>query len=255
MEEVVNKIIVEACLKQPIFWIVIIFGILSEIFYKKLRGFMGEFWVKLELNKLPKDKYIVLNDIMIKSSRGTHQIDHIVISKFGIFVIEMKNYYGLITGDEYKDKWMQHLGKNKYYFNNPIHQNYGHIKALKEALNLEEDKFVSIICISNQANVKVKAQNVTQLDFINDLIKSYEKEILDANLTEIKETLEKENITDRSIRKSHVKSIKNNIKDNDIKEKNMICPKCGGELIERNGKYGKFIGCSNYPKCRYTSKS
>jgi restriction system protein len=30
------------------------------------------------------------------------------------------------------------------------------------------------------------------------------------------------------------------------------CPKCGGNLIERTGKYGKFYGCSNYPKCQYT---
>lgn len=30
------------------------------------------------------------------------------------------------------------------------------------------------------------------------------------------------------------------------------CPKCGGSLIERKGKYGKFYGCSNYPKCEYT---
>lgn len=34
----------------------------------------------------------------------------------------------------------------------------------------------------------------------------------------------------------------------------MICPKCGGKLIERTGKYGKFIGCSNYPKCKFTMK-
>ncbi len=32
---------------------------------------------------------------------------------------------------------------------------------------------------------------------------------------------------------------------------NMICPKCGSKLVERNGKYGKFIGCSNYPNCHY----
>ncbi len=31
-----------------------------------------------------------------------------------------------------------------------------------------------------------------------------------------------------------------------------ICPKCGGTLIERNGKFGSFYGCSNYPKCTYT---
>lgn len=240
--------------KEPIFWIVIALGIFTPIFYPKLRGFFGEFWVKKELEKLPQDKYGVLNDIMIKSSKGTHQIDHIVISKFGIFVIEMKNYYGMITGDEYKDKWIQHLGKKKYYFNNPIRQNYGHIKALEEVLELEENKFISVVCISNQAKLKVKAKNVTQLEFLNKLIQSYEEEILAANLNEMKEKLETLNITEKSIRKEHVKNIKSNIKDTEEKENNMICPKCGGTLVERDGKYGKFIGCSNYPKCRYIVK-
>lgn len=34
-----------------------------------------------------------------------------------------------------------------------------------------------------------------------------------------------------------------------------LCPKCGGTLVERNGKYGTFIGCSNYPKCKYTKNN
>ena len=70
------------------------------------------------------------------------------------------------------------MGKNKYYFNNPIHQNYGHIKALQELLNLSEDKFISVVCISNQATLKVNAKNVTQIDYISQLIKSYSEEIL-----------------------------------------------------------------------------
>lgn len=255
MEAFVRTLVMELAIKQPLFWLLMIFAILSTIFYKKLSGFMGEFWVKTELKKLPKDKYIVLNDILIKSSRGTHQIDHIVLSKFGIFVIEMKNYEGLITGDEYKDKWTQHFGKKKYYFNNPIHQNYGHIKALQELLNLEDSNFISIVCISNKAKVKVKSKNVVQVDYINDLIMSYEKEVLNTDLIEIKKLLEEKNITDKSVRKVHVKNIKSNIKDKEIKEKNMICPKCGHDLIERSGKYGKFIGCSNYPKCRYTAQN
>lgn len=173
MQEFVFALICEL-LKRPSVWIFFALVILSSIYYKRFRGFMGEFWVKTELNKLPKDKYIVLNDIMINSTKGSHQIDHIVISKYGIFVIEMKNYFGLITGDEYKDKWVQHLGKNKYYFNNPIHQNYGHIKALEELLQLDNEKFISIICISNQAKVKVKAKNVIQLDFLdNHIIQKY----------------------------------------------------------------------------------
>lgn len=31
-----------------------------------------------------------------------------------------------------------------------------------------------------------------------------------------------------------------------------ICPKCSGELKRRNGKFGEFLGCSNFPRCRYT---
>lgn len=36
------------------------------------------------------------------------------------------------------------------------------------------------------------------------------------------------------------------------KNDSRVCPKCGGKLEERIGKYGKFLGCSNYPKCQYT---
>ncbi len=241
-------------LKNPLFWILLVISILSTIFYKKFRGFMGEFWVKTELNKLPQNKYIVLNNVMIRSSKGSHQIDHIVISKYGIFVIEMKNYFGLITGDEYKDKWTQHLGKNKYYFNNPIHQNYGHIKALEELLQMDESKFISVICISNQAKVKVTAKNVTQLDFLNKLIKSYNTEIINESLIEIKNKIESGNILDKEAINEHVRNIRTTIKETENKIQNSICPKCGGKLVERSGKYGKFIGCSNYPKCKYTGK-
>lgn len=249
----VNVLIIEL-FKNPLSWILLISGVLGTIYYKKFRGFMGEFWVKVELNKLSKDKYIVLNNIMIKSSKGSHQIDHIVISKYGIFVIEMKNYYGLITGDEYKDKWTQHLGKNKYYFNNPIHQNYGHIKALEELLQIDNDKFISIICISNQAKVKVTAKNVTQLDFLNQLICSYDKEILDDDIESVKTKIESNNILDKEARNEHVRNIKTALKETEHKVKNNICPKCGGQLVERNGKYGRFIGCSNYPRCKYIAK-
>lgn len=70
------------------------------------------------------------------------------------------------------------------------------------------------------------------------------------NVDEIVKTINKNNITDKNIKKEHIRNIKNNIIDKD----NNKCPKCGGQLIERTGKYGYFIGCSNYPKCKYTRK-
>ncbi len=45
---------------------------------------------------------------------------------------------------------------------------------------------------------------------------------------------------------------KGNKKTEVIKDKPKVCPDCGGNLIGKTGKYGKFLGCSNYPKCQYT---
>ena len=191
-------------------FILLILGILIDIYYPKFRGFMGEFWLKLELKKLPKNKYKLLNDIMIEDEKGTHQIDHIVISKYGIFVIETKNYYGLILGNQYKEKWYQCLGKNKYAFHNPMYQNYGHVKALSNALNLNEEVFIPIVCFSNQVKLKVTSNKpVVQVDTINRNILKYTEEIITCDLNELSSKIENMNILDKIKRKEHVKNIHN----------------------------------------------
>ena len=116
----VIKGIILLILNNPRLFILFILCILIEIYYPKIRGFFGEFWVKLELKRLPKDKFIILNDIMIKDDNGTHQIDHLVLSEFGIFVIEMKNYYGGIAGNENQEYWFEYIKKKRYKFDNPI---------------------------------------------------------------------------------------------------------------------------------------
>lgn len=235
--------------------LIVILLILLKIYYPKFRGFMGEFWVKQELKKLPKDKYKVLNDIMLKQNDSTHQIDHIIISQFGIFVIEMKNYYGLILGDDYKDKWVQYLGKKKNSFLNPIYQNYGHVKVLEELLNFDNKLFIPIVCFSNQAKLKIKTKyNVVPLDYLLSTIKSYQNIILESDLEIIYNKIIELNITDKVERKNHVKNIKNKIYKDKEKVDNMICPKCGGNLVTKNGKYGTFIGCSNFPNCKFIKK-
>ena len=62
------------------------------------------------------------------------------------------------------------------------------------------------------------------------------------------------NIDNKDNRKTHVQSIHNDIKEKNNKINNNLCPRCGGELVTRYGKYGKFKGCSNFPKCRFTTK-
>lgn len=238
-------------------WVVVILmGILNIILkklYPKIRGYFGEKWIREELNKLPNE-YRVLNNLMIKDERGTHQIDHIVVSKYGVFVIEMKNYFGTIYGSEYSLKWTQKVRKQKRKFNNPIHQNYGHIKALESLIGCSENDFISIICFSNQAKMKAKTTTlITQTNYIKAEILQY-TEVKDFNPDEVYDKLIKINITDKKEIKNHVTNIKTKIKENESLENQMICPRCYGSLIERSGKYGPFIGCSNYPKCKFIKK-
>ena len=101
-------------------FIIIIVDILLAHFYPKLRGLVGEFYIKRELKSLPKD-YLVFNNITIKDEWETHQIDHIVVSKYGINVILKFNEEIIdhlapvivtITNDNIKDKKLR-LNHNK----------------------------------------------------------------------------------------------------------------------------------------------
>ena len=248
MEEFVSFLIFELFLKNPLFWLLIILGIMSLFFYKKIVGAAGEFWVKRELKKLSKE-YLIINDYMIRIGNKTYQIDHIVVSLYGIFVIETKQYNGYLTGNDYDKTWIQYSGKKKYYINNPIHQNYGHIQALKKALELSDNNFISIVCISSRAKVKVKSNKVVLIGNLITNIKSYHEKIL-LNYEEIYNKIISFNITSRQERREHVKNIKKYVKQKRIDNINK-CPKCGSHLIERESKYGKFLGCSNYPRCKY----
>ena len=254
MEKVMWQLTFEF-LKNPFFLGVIIIGILCSIFYKKIIGKIGELDVSHELNKLPSNQYSIINNVMLYDENGkSHQIDHIVFSKFGIFVIETKNFEGLIKGDTYDKQWVQFLGKTKNSFYNPIHQNYGHIKVLEEKLNIKENKFISIVCFSDKAKLNItgngKAINTRKL--VSKIINEYTEIIIQEDINDLIKKVE--TLQDKSINRNfnHVNNIKKSL--NEKKSDDRICPKCGGRLIERKGKYGDFLGCSNYPRCKYTWK-
>ncbi len=255
MQELINKLN-STLLSSPLYWgLLILCGIIIFICLKygtNIIGWFGEHWTKQSLDVLDKDKYIVLNDIMIAVNGKTHQIDHIVLSKYGIFVIETKQYNGYITGSKYDKKWVRHLrGNELVYYTNPIRQNYGHVKAVCQLLNISETKAFNIVCIPSK-NVKLNIKHDGELTTgltINDKIASYKEEIID-NVDELKEKIVINNIVDKDKRKRHIERI------NNLKEfyDDKVCPVCGSKLKLKTGKYGNFFGCTNYPKCKYTRK-
>ena len=112
----------------------VIFIIVVKLNFSNIVGYFGEKWTRRQLKKLPKDKYTVINDVFILVNGRTHQIDHVVVSPYGIFSIETKQYNGYIVGNKYDKKWVKYFWKKQYYYTNPIRQNYGHVKALSELI-------------------------------------------------------------------------------------------------------------------------
>lgn len=120
-----------------------------------VRGKIGEFRVSRLLKKdLNPSVYRVLGDVTVPSINGTTQIDHVVVSPFGIFVIETKNYNGWIFGNVHDANWTQTIYKNKSRFQNPIRQNYAHVKALETITGLEESVFHSMVVFTGSAEFK-----------------------------------------------------------------------------------------------------
>ncbi|MGM0843565.1 MAG: NERD domain-containing protein [Bacillota bacterium] len=227
----------------------------------QVKGRIGEGWVKLYLSKLNREHYFIFHDILLPGHSGkTTQVDHIVVSPYGIFVIETKNYNGWIFGSEKSKNWTQQIYKNKVQFQNPIHQNYGHIEAIKNILG-EQVKlpYVSIIAFNTKADLKKVTItspdiHVTYDTKIKRIIESHQdKKNSTPYAKAVYDRLKSAAIEDKEAAKSHVTQIKQNQKQVKLKVHKNVCPKCDGKLVERRGKYGRFQGCSSYPRCRYTA--
>lgn len=212
MKDIIN-IILKTYLTNPLIITILILGLLSAVFYKQIVGWFGEHWTRKALNRLPKSKYKTINNLFIEVNGSTHQIDHIIVSPYGVFSIETKQYNGFITGKKYDKKWVRYAGNKKYYYINPIRQNYGHCKALSELLNLNESKIYNIVCISSNAKLKIEHDGeIVSDNNIVDKILSYDKEII-SNVDEIYNTLSNKNIKSRKIKREHINNIRNNKKD------------------------------------------
>lgn len=214
-----------------------------------IKGKLGEHKVLKLLKKLTKKNGVFINNLTIgnETSSKTHQIDHVLISTKGIFSIETKNYSGRIYGNDNNREWTQVLnyGKVKNRFYSPVKQNETHIYSMKEII--KESVNINNIVIFLNADIDRVDSNYV---FTRREFKRYYKRMDDNVLSEEQVTYIYEKLINSKLdikNREHVKNIKIMKKDID----NNVCPRCGGTLIERNGKYGTFMGCSNYPKCKF----
>ena len=236
-----------------LFFIVLIYLAFNR---KKITGKLGEKIVGLNLKKLP-DEYRIFNDVYIQENGFSTQIDHLVISPYGIFVIETKNYKGDIYGGENAEEWTQNIWGHKYSLRNPIRQNQGHVYCLMRLFNLPQNYFIPIVAFTGRCNLYVESSSiVVYTSQIRDVILDHRDRIIfnEEEVNKLATKLTYSSFETRDTNKEHVKYARKQANNYHWKIEHGICPKCGGRLVERSGQYGDFLGCSNYPRCRFTHK-
>lgn len=215
----------------------------------KGKGKTGEFAVKHIIGQNIENVQYVFNDYMILNNGKSSQIDHILVCAKGVFVIETKNYSGLIYGNESQREWTQVLqyGKVKNKLYNPVKQNATHAYYIRNILPNGIPIIPVVVFVQNNVEY-VETDKVIGINYLPDFI-SIQPSILSAEqINRCYNILLNANSRDMISNEEHVK----NIQDTQWNIANNICPRCGKPLVLRNGKYGQFYGCSEYPKCKFT---
>lgn len=134
------------------------------------------------MNFTPPD-YHLLNHVTLRVSDSTTQVDHILVSRFGVFVIETKDYKGWIFANPKQASWTQVLFNSKFRFQNPIHQNFRHVRAVQDLLDfLPPEAVRSIVVFTGDAEFKTDVPpGVFDLSGFVDHIRKNTTEVMSLN--------------------------------------------------------------------------
>jgi len=133
-------------------------------------------------NFAPPD-YHLMNHVTLQMADGTTQVDHILVSRFGVFVIETKDYKGWIFGNAKQANWTQVLFKRKFKFQNPIRQNFRHVRAVEGLLDfLPAGAVKSVVVFTGEAEFKTEIpQGVFSLSGLIEFLRKQTDEVMSLN--------------------------------------------------------------------------
>ena len=214
------------------------------------KGWFGEQKTELSLwFSLDKELYRRFHDVIIPSQNGTTQVDHILVSPFGIFIVETKNKTGWIFGSETQSTWTQVVYKDKYTFQNPLRQTHRHKKVLSKFLDLDESNIETIVYFNGDSEFKTELPSNVLSYGLGSYIKQFQDTVLSNDEIERICNLLISN-EGKISKQEHLQSL------HDRHTSDTVCPRCGSDLVERTVKEtgSKFLGCSSYPKCKFSKQ-
>jgi len=256
----ITQIFIQAInpLISEFWWIISLPVVIAFLKLPFMKGYFGELQVNLAANIfLNKNDYTLFKNVTLPTEDGTTQIDHIIVSRHGIFVIETKNVRGWIFGSPQQKTWTQKIYRHTSKFQNPLHQNYKHTQTLQSVLDIEQDKLFSLVVFVGNSEFKTAMpENIVYAGGYIRFIKSKTQPILsDRDVLKICSTIKSGRLRP-SIKThiNHVQHVKAVIEEKQRKDANS-CPKCGKPMILRTAQRGtnegnQFWGCSGFPICK-----
>lgn len=161
------------------------------------KGMIGEWLLNLSIRLfLDRQEYHLLSNVTLPLEQGSTQIDQVIVSRFGVFVIETKNMKGWIFGDPRHKRWTQQLFRRRHGFQNPLHQNYLHLMTLKSLLGLADHQLHSIVYFIGDCTFKTPMpENVMRRGLVS-YIKSKTTPVLStADVVRIVDTIQQGRLT------------------------------------------------------------
>ena len=221
------------------------------------KGTRGERLVHNALTSvLNEQEYRVMTDLILPVADGTTQIDHIIVSRYGVFVIETKNMKGWIFGSASQKTWTQKIYKHTNKFQNPLHQNYKHVKTLEALLDIPAATIHSLVVFIGDSTFKTTMpDNVTNAGGYIRHIKSKRELVLDQSdvdtvIAQIAQLRLQRGLATNRQHVSHLRQKKESAVTTTPQ-----CPKCGATMVLRTARKGKhtgsaFWGCTTFPAFR-----
>lgn len=226
-----------------------------QILWPRIKGWLGEasinFWAR---RMLDPTVYHLIPDVTLPSGAATTQIDHVIVSRYGIFVIETKTYKGWIFGSATDPQWTQVNYRRKDRFQNPLRQNFKHTQTLAELTGIPPELFKSMIVFAGDARFKTELPaNVVQMrDFIR-YIREFEVPIIkDQQVPDVVAAIKEwAGTVTPELKARHVANLRKEKAPVSVSGPAPQCPRCNETMALRTSrKGGQFWGCPKYPACR-----
>ncbi len=218
--------------------------------FSKVKNWWDGMLVRRVLGKTAEGEQYVLHDLTFTDGRGEPcKIDHVYINRCGIWVIKREVRGGQVFGERGGKTWILVNGASgeRSAIDNPLKQNGILISHLSKRLHAE-DIFHNVLCLVGGMD----ASNIKYEHFYSiSTLKAIKAQGADACLTAAQ--MERYYRLILQFVKSDVAFEVAPEPEEELQIVDpMVCPKCGGRMVRRKGKYGEFFGCSSFPDCRYT---